>query len=126
VTINPHPDRPFAACWVAFLPRLTDAWRCAISQVMTNEQKIDGWVDVITAYNGRSTEAWTARFIIDGVWLVEQCVTELETLNATLAPNGPDTEYVVRFDAPTVREVVGIVAEQNGWLCERQELVPIP
>jgi hypothetical protein len=104
---------------------LTEAVACAISLGMTNEQKVDDWVEVIRAYNGRSTETWTARFIIDGAWLVSQAVTELETLNATLAPNGPDTQYVVRFAAPTVREVVAIVAEQGGWLCERQELVPI-
>jgi hypothetical protein len=109
----------------AILPRLTEAMACAIALGMTNEQKVDGWVDVITAFNGRSTEPWTARFIIDGAWLVAQALTELETLDATLSPNGPDTEYVVHFNAPTVREVVAIVAEQGGWLCERQELVPI-
>ena len=108
----------------AFLPHLTDALGWGKPPVMTNEQKIDDWVDVITRFNKSNGSAWTARFLLNGAWLVERAVEELEGIGATIGPNGPDLEYVVRFSAPAVREVVSVLVEQGAWLCARQELVP--
>jgi hypothetical protein len=96
-----------------------------ISSIMTNEQNVNEWVDVVTAHNRGNAGLWTARFVIEGVAAVEQAVTRVETVNATLGPNGPNQEYAVRFPPPTVREVVRILSELGGRLSSHQTLAPL-
>jgi hypothetical protein len=92
---------------------------------MTNEQNVNDWVDVVTAHNRGNDGLWTARFVIEGVNAVEQAVTRVETVDATLGPNGPNQEYAVRFQSPTVREVVRILSDLGARLSPQQTLAPL-
>jgi hypothetical protein len=92
---------------------------------MTSEQQLNEWVDVVTTYNRDNHGLWTARFVIESVTAVEQAVTGVETLNATLGPNGPDHEYAVHFPSPSVREVVRILVALGARLSPQQKLAPL-
>jgi hypothetical protein len=92
---------------------------------MTSERQVDAWVDVVATHNSGNNGPWTARFVIEGVTAVEQAVTGVETLNATLGPNGPDHEYAVHFQSPSVREVVRILAALGARLSPQQTLAPL-
>lgn len=92
---------------------------------MSNEQNVNEWVDVVTADNRGNEGLWTARFVIEGVTAVEQAITRVETVDATLGPNGPNQEYAVRFQAPSVRAVVHILSELGAHLCPQQTLAPL-
>jgi hypothetical protein len=92
---------------------------------MTNEQSVNEWVDVVTAHNRDNGGLWTARFVIEGVRAVEQAVTRVETVDATLEPNSPNQEYAVRFHAPSVWEVVRILSELGARLTPQQVLAPL-
>ena len=82
------------------------------------------WVDLVTAHNRDSGGLWTARFVIEGTTAVQQALTRVETLDATLGPNGPDQEYAVRLPAPSVREVVLILSDVGARLSPQQTLAP--
>ena len=92
---------------------------------MANERNVNEWVDVVTAHNGGKAGPWTARFVIEGVPALEQAVARVETLNATLGPNGPHHEYEVHFQSPSVREVVQILAGLGAELSPKQTLAPL-
>jgi len=92
---------------------------------MTNEQNVNEWVDVVTRHNRGQAGLWTARFVIEGVAAVEQAVTRVETVNATLAPNGAHQEYAVRFRSPSAREVVRILSDLGARLSPQQTLAPL-
>jgi len=92
---------------------------------MTNEQNVNEWIDVVTAHNQGNGGLWTARFVIEGVTAVEEAVTRVETVDATLGPNGPNQEYAVRFQPPSVREVVRILSELGARLSPLQTLAPL-
>ena len=92
---------------------------------MTNEQNVNEWIDVVTTHNRGNEGLWTARFVIEGVNAVEEAVARVETVNATLGPNGPNQEYAVRFQSPSVREVVRILSDLGARLSPRQTLAPL-
>jgi len=104
---------------------LTGPYPDGISISMTNEHNVNEWVDLVTAHNRNNSGQWTARFVIEGVTAVEQAITRVETVNATLGPNGPNQEYAVRFQAPSVREVVRILSELGARLSPQQALAPL-
>jgi hypothetical protein len=93
---------------------------------MTNEEKIGGWVDVIAAHNYGNRQAWTARFEIDGVQLVEQAVKRLDAIGVTMSSNGAPREYVATFPSPAAREVSTILVEEGAWICPEQNLAQAP
>ncbi len=90
---------------------------------MTNEQKVNAWVDVIAMHNRSGDQIWSARFLIDGAWFVQRAIEDLAVLNATLSPDGRELEYALRCPATEMREALSIVVEQGGWLCEDQALI---
>jgi hypothetical protein len=63
--------------------------------------------------------------VIEGVNAVEEAVTRVETVDATLGPNGPNQEYAVRFRSPSVREVVRILSDLGARLSPQQTLAPL-
>ena len=89
---------------------------------MNLEQKVNDWVDAIAARNAGS-ELWTARFVIQGYWPMVGAAEDLAAVDGAMAANG-DAQYVVTFPPAKAREAVQLVAEQGGWLCERQTPVP--
>ncbi len=89
---------------------------------MTNEQKVNAWVDVIATHNLSGNETWIARFLIEGAWLVQCAIEDLTPLGATLSPDGPEPEYALSCPAAALREAVAVVVEQGGWLCDNQVL----
>ena len=89
---------------------------------MTLDQKINAWVEEISLGNDGSRIDWLARFLIDGYWPATGALEDLEPLGATIRSDGA-SQYVISFQAESVREVVQLVAEQGGWLCERQTLL---
>jgi hypothetical protein len=92
---------------------------------MTNEQSVNEWIDLVTAHNRGNDGLWTARFVIEGVTAVEQAVTRVETVDATLSPNGPNQEYAVRFQPPSVRAVVRILSDLGARLSPQKTLAPL-
>jgi hypothetical protein len=87
------------------------------------EQKVNDWVDAIVVRNAEGGDEWTARFLIEGYWPVVGAIEDLASLGGAIMPDGRD-QYVVSFPAAKTREVVELVAEQGGWLCERQTVAP--
>jgi hypothetical protein len=87
------------------------------------EQKVNDWVDAIPAHNVGSVDLWSARFLIAGFWPVVGAVEDLAGVGGTITPEGNE-QYVLTFPPAKVREVAELVAEQGGWLCERQTLGP--
>jgi len=93
------------------------------SGVMSDEDEWDDWIAQICDFNDASSSAWSARFEIAGPSLVEQATRELQSIGATLSPNGPHQQYLVVFPAHTAREVIRIVVRNDGTLCERQSTI---
>jgi len=87
------------------------------------EQKVNDWVDAIVARNRDGGGQWTARFLIVGFWPMVGAEEDLATVGGAIIPDGHE-QYVITFPAAKTREVVELVAEQGGWLCERQTPVP--
>ena len=83
------------------------------------EQKVNDWVDAIAAHNADNIDPWTARFLIAGYWPMVGAVEDLAGVGGTIIPDGHD-QYLLTFPRSSTREVVELVAEQGGWLCERQ------
>jgi len=83
------------------------------------EQKVNAWVDTIVAYNAGKTDQWTARFLIQGFWPAVGAVEDLAGVGAAITPDGNE-QYLVTFPPLKLQETVELVAEQGGWLCERQ------
>jgi len=83
------------------------------------EQKVNDWVDAIALRNGAGAEPWTARFIIEGYWPTVGAEEDFAAIGGSIAADGSG-QYVVTFPASRMREAVELVAEQGGWLCERQ------
>jgi hypothetical protein len=83
------------------------------------EQKVNDWVDVITAHNAGSVGLWSARFLIAGFWPTVGAAEDLAAVGGSILPDGHE-QYIVTFPPVKTREVVELVAEQGGWLCERQ------
>lgn len=104
---------------------LTSVEAGGISLHMADEQNVNEWVDALNAHNRGSVGLWTARFVIESVTAVEEAVMRVETVDATLAPNGPNQEYVVRFQPPSVREVVRMLSDLGAHLSPQQTLAPI-
>jgi hypothetical protein len=93
------------------------------SRVMSDEEAWDDWIAQICDFNDASSNAWSARFEIAGPSLVEQATRELQSIGATLTPNGPHQQYLVAFPAHMAREVIRIVVAQDGILCQRQSTI---
>jgi hypothetical protein len=90
------------------------------SRVVSDEENTDEWLARICDLNETSGSAWAARFEIAGPSLVATAARELALIGATLTPNGPHQQYLVKFPVHTARDVVRIVAAQDGALCRRQ------
>ncbi len=90
---------------------------------MNIEQKVNDWVDAIGARNATDAGLWRARFLIAGYWPTVGAVEDLAALGGTITADGNE-QYVLTFPATKTREAVELVAEQGGWLCERQTVVP--
>ncbi len=90
---------------------------------MKIEQKVNDWVEAIVAHNAGNVEPWTARFLIQGYWPMVGAAEDLAAIGGTITPNGRD-QYVLMFPSSRAREAVELVAEQGGWLCERQTVLP--
>ena len=101
---------------------LTGAEQYVICPLVNLEQKVNDWVDAIAARNAGS-DLWTARFVIQGYWPMVGAAEDLAAVDGALAANG-DGQYIVTFPPANAREAVQLVAEQGGWLCERQTPVP--
>jgi hypothetical protein len=93
------------------------------SHAMSDEEAWDDWIAQICDFNEASSSAWSARFEIAGPSLVEQATRELQSIGATLSPNGPHQQYLVAFPAHMAREVIRIVVAQDGVLCQRQSTI---
>ncbi|HKO53996.1 MAG TPA: hypothetical protein VJV79_40085 [Polyangiaceae bacterium] len=83
------------------------------------EQKINDWVDAIAAHNTDGADLWRARFLIGGFWPVFGGVEDLAGVGGAIIADGKE-QYILTFPPSKTREVVELVAEQGGWLCERQ------
>jgi hypothetical protein len=90
---------------------------------MSDDDDWDDWIAQICDFNEASSSAWSARFEIAGPSLVAQAKRELESIGATLTPNGPYQQYLVAFPAHMAREVIRIVVAQDGTLCQRQSTI---
>ena len=86
---------------------------------------MNDWVATIVARNANvgSDDRWTARFLIEGYWPVVGAPEDLAAIGGTIVLDARD-QYVVTFPPSKTREAVELVAEQGGWLCERQTPVP--
>jgi len=87
------------------------------------EQKVNDWVDAITLRNAGNADPWTARFLIEGYWPKVGAEEDLAAIGGAIEADG-DNQYVLTFPASKSREAVEMVAEQGGWLCERQTVAP--
>jgi hypothetical protein len=92
------------------------------SRVMSDDEDTDEWLAQICERNEASGSSWSARFEIPGPSMVEEAVRELALIGATLTANGPHQQYLVKFPVQA-REVVRIVAAQDGVLCRRQSTI---
>jgi hypothetical protein len=90
---------------------------------MSDDEDTDEWLAQICECNEASGNAWSARFEIAGPSMVEEAIRELALIGATLTANGPHQQYLVRFPVHQAREVVRIVAAQDGVLCRRQSTI---
>jgi hypothetical protein len=90
---------------------------------MSDDEDTDEWLAQICECNEASGNVWSARFEIAGPSMVEEAVRELALIGATLTANGPHQQYLVRFPVHQAREVVRIVAAQDGVLCRRQSTI---
>ncbi len=96
---------------------------------MNIEQKVNDWVTAIAARNASNVgnagnvERWTARFLIAGYWPVVGAPEDLAEIGAAISADGRD-QYVLTFPPSKTREAVELVAEQGGWLCDRQTPAP--
>jgi hypothetical protein len=102
---------------------LTCAQASVIEPWVNIEQKVNDWVDVIVLRNAEGGDPWSARFLIEGFWPTVGAVEDLAPVGGAIMPDGRD-QYVLTFPPSKTREVVELVAEQGGWLCERQTVVP--
>jgi hypothetical protein len=93
------------------------------SRVMSDDEDTDEWLAQICERNEASGSSWSARFEIPGPSMVEEAVRELALIGATLTANGPHQQYLVKFPVHQAREVVRIVAAQDGVLCRRQSTI---
>lgn len=89
---------------------------CRVVQI---EQKVNDWVDTIAAHNVDNLDLWRARFLIPGYWPMVGAAEDLGGVGGTIENDGKD-QYLLTFPPPKTRQVVELVAEQGGWLCERQ------
>ena len=104
---------------------MTEADGEAIPWKVNIDQKVNDWVEAIVVRNADNAGPWTARFVIAGYWPTVGAVEDLAELGGSIFADGHD-QYVVTFPAEKVREAAQLVAEQGGWLCERQTVVPAP
>ena len=93
------------------------------SRVMSDDEDTDEWLAQICEFNEASGNSWSARFQIAGPSMVEEAVRELALLGATLTANGPHQQYLVKFPVHQAREVVRVVAAQDGVLCRQQSTI---
>jgi len=87
------------------------------------EQKVNDWVVAIAERNAESGERWGARFVIEGFWPTVGATEDLAAIAGTIRADGPN-QYALTFPPAKTREAVELVAEQGGWLCERQTPPP--
>jgi hypothetical protein len=88
-----------------------------------NALKLNDWADAIVAHNAGKEDLWTARFVIEGYWPSVGAAEDLAEVGGTISPDGPD-QYELTFPPSRTREAIELVAEQGGWLCERQSPLP--
>ena len=90
---------------------------------MSEPDDTDEWLAQICDFNEASGKTWAARFEIAGPSLVAEAERRLLQVGATLTPNGPHQQYLVKFPVHLAREVIRIVVAQDGVLCERQSTI---
>ena len=93
---------------------------------MNNAERLDAWLETVTAHNHANHDAWTARFEIDGVRLVEQAVKRLAAIGVTMGPNGGPLEYIATFTSANAREVAAVLVDEGAWICSDQTRAPVP